>query len=722
MTTPTTRSSRTARTLALALALAAPSAGDAAAGAPAVSAPAVASDPDDVGAAEAAAAGDTVADPPAATDEELAAAAEVVVLEESWMGTDLVDARATTRAVTARAAEPRPDTAVLGDLLVGAPGVAVQRTGPGQGAPIVRGMIGSAVLVLVDGMRVNDAMFRPAPNQYTALVDPWAIERVEVVRGPGSTLFGSDALGGTINLVTPLPLFDGAAWRTRGHGVVAVTSADRGVTARAAAAAGRRDAGLALGVTWQRHGDRRAGGGERLAPSAYDSLALDATGHLERGRHATTAWIQRVDQPDLPRTDELRPGFGMDEPAADEWRYRPSRRTFVHLRHLVRRPFAGVRGAELHLAWQRLDDGRRIRDRGDATTTLEANRDDSLGVTARASAAVAGGELIAGGELWLDRVHATRAADDGTAMRARFASGARMQQGALFAQLRRRAGRLTVEAGARASAVALAVPPADRGQGAAVSALDWAGQLGAAVDLGAGAAVVANLGRAFRAPNVHDLSALGPRPGDRWQIPADDLAAEHGHGVDVGVRIDRPAITAEAFAFALRWDDRIDVVATGAMTDTGRAVVQSANVGRTRLHGGEAELALRPTRELELAADVMYVRGVQGAGADREPADRVPPLGGGVSARWSVAGVELGAGARWAAAQRQLSARDRDDPRIDPDGTPGFVTLRASARTVLAGFALTLAVENLLDRHYREHGSGTPAPGLDVGVSLARAL
>ena len=101
------------------------------------------------------------ADDPASAAEDVD---EVVVLEEPWVGLDLVDAARTTRAVTARRAEPGAATAVLGDLLEGLPGVAVQRTGPGQGAPMVRGLIGSSVLLLVDGMRVNDAMFRPAPN------------------------------------------------------------------------------------------------------------------------------------------------------------------------------------------------------------------------------------------------------------------------------------------------------------------------------------------------------------------------------------------------------------------------------------------------------------------------------------------------------------------------------------------------------------------------------
>ncbi|MGH7409640.1 MAG: TonB-dependent receptor plug domain-containing protein, partial [Candidatus Methylomirabilis sp.] len=84
----------------------------------------------------------------------------------------------------------RQSPAVLPDLLRGEAGVFIQQTTPGQAAPIIRGLIGSSILMLVDGMRLNTAFFRSAPNQYFALVDPYNVDRLEVVRGAGSTLYG----------------------------------------------------------------------------------------------------------------------------------------------------------------------------------------------------------------------------------------------------------------------------------------------------------------------------------------------------------------------------------------------------------------------------------------------------------------------------------------------------------------------------------------------------
>jgi len=85
------------------------------------------------------------------------------------------------------------------------PGVMVQKTGHGQGSPYIRGFTGFRTLLMIDGIRLNNAVFRDGPNQYWNTVDPFSIERLEVVKGPSSVLYGSDAIGGTVNVITRGP-------------------------------------------------------------------------------------------------------------------------------------------------------------------------------------------------------------------------------------------------------------------------------------------------------------------------------------------------------------------------------------------------------------------------------------------------------------------------------------------------------------------------------------
>ena len=116
------------------------------------------------------------------------------------------------------------------DLLHGEPGTFVQQTTPGQGIVIVRGLKGSEVLHLVDGFRLNTAFFRNAPNQYMALVDGQALDRVEAVRGPSGTLYGSDAMGGVVQLFTPEPHFAGSDLVSQGRVRFIYASADESLT------------------------------------------------------------------------------------------------------------------------------------------------------------------------------------------------------------------------------------------------------------------------------------------------------------------------------------------------------------------------------------------------------------------------------------------------------------------------------------------------------------
>ena len=75
------------------------------------------------------------------------------------------------------------------------PGVMVQKTGHGQGSPYIRGFTGLRTLFLIDGIRLNNSTFRDGPNQYWNTVDAFAVQRLELVKGPSSVLYGSDAIG-----------------------------------------------------------------------------------------------------------------------------------------------------------------------------------------------------------------------------------------------------------------------------------------------------------------------------------------------------------------------------------------------------------------------------------------------------------------------------------------------------------------------------------------------
>jgi outer membrane receptor protein involved in Fe transport len=98
-----------------------------------------------------------------------------------------------------------PDNAA--DLLREEPGVDVNGVGPNQARPVIRGQRGSRVLFLENGLRMNNARRQTDFGEIPGLVDMDNVESMEVVRGPASVLYGSDAIGGVLNLVTRVPVY-----------------------------------------------------------------------------------------------------------------------------------------------------------------------------------------------------------------------------------------------------------------------------------------------------------------------------------------------------------------------------------------------------------------------------------------------------------------------------------------------------------------------------------
>ena len=98
-----------------------------------------------------------------------------------------------------------PQTAA--DLLQNSGQVYVQKSQLGGGSPLIRGFSTNRLLIAVDGVRFNTAIFRGGNVQNVISIDPFSIERTEVILGPGSVVYGSDAIGGVMNFYTLKPKF-----------------------------------------------------------------------------------------------------------------------------------------------------------------------------------------------------------------------------------------------------------------------------------------------------------------------------------------------------------------------------------------------------------------------------------------------------------------------------------------------------------------------------------
>ena len=155
-------------------------------------------------------------------------------------------------------------------------GVMVQETNYGGGSPIIHGMVGNRILILVDGVRLNSGSYRLGPNQYLNTIDIGQVERIEVIRGPGSVLYRSDALGGVIHVITKAPHPEESTHAVSGGLSTRFSSADRGVSSRAWLTVGWKSLSATGGFSSKNFGDLRAGGGTGLVRrSGYGELDGD---------------------------------------------------------------------------------------------------------------------------------------------------------------------------------------------------------------------------------------------------------------------------------------------------------------------------------------------------------------------------------------------------------------------------------------------------------------
>ncbi|MBI2903621.1 MAG: TonB-dependent receptor [Candidatus Methylomirabilis oxyfera] len=638
----------------------------------------------------------------------------------------------------------RQTPTVLPDLLRGEAGIFIQQTTPGQAAPIIRGLIGSSILMLVDGMRLNTAFFRSAPNQYFALVDPYNVDRLEAVRGAGSTLYGSDAMGGVLNVITPIPRVTTDQWQLHGKALGQFSSADTSWVNRLSLQGGRSGIAMSGGFTYQDHNDLRGGGEIGVQrPSGYEVYAGDGTIFLERGDQDLLFSVQYLQQPKTPRFDELVPGFRQSQPSSAVFFFEPNDRLFAHGRYRLRNPLPFVDGLEFHVAFQEINDDRRNRDFGGTREDRERNRDRLIGLTLQLTSRWREWMTFTyGGEIYLDEVSSSRVGtniDTGatSARQSRFADGSTLNSFGVYVQDEIRLHpRLTAILGARFSHFDVDIPKADRGEGAEahLGTSDLTGSVGLVYHVTPAVNLVTNFGRGFRVPNVFDLSTLGPRPGNRFNIPNPDLSTEEVFTVDVGVKVKLPRFAGEVFGFYSDFRDKIEDSLTGdcfrdgvgivppaQCQPTDRLVVQSQNLNTVILYGVEVGGRLQMLDNLEAYGTLNYTRAEEKFRDGRTlPADRIPPLNGQLGLFYRpMPRLWVEPFVRFAATQDRLSDRDLIDPRINPRGTPGSVTANVRLGWEISErFRARLAVENVFDQPYREHGSGIDAPGINAMVSL----
>jgi len=655
-----------------------------------------------------------------------------------------IDVPRTVRVLDGDLLRTRELARTLPEALNALAGVMVQKTSNGQGSPYLHGFTGFRTLMLIDGIRLNNSVFRDGPNQYWNTVDLFAIDGLEAVFGAGSLLYGTDAIGGVVNVKPPRLFRDLAGQRLESRVYYRVSGAERSQTGRlqVLGTLSPRMA-MSLGLTGKTYGDVRAGGGiGRQAKTGYDEWNADGqvAYHL-----SDKVWLrvvhQQTNQDDVWRTHKTVYGTSWEgTTVGTDRRYVLDQfRSLSYVRCQVMDAGTFLHRLTLTGSYQRTDEDQ-VRQRSSGRTTESGLEVGTISLNAELEIVTGRGRLTSGIDYYRDFVDSYGRRYDSaggltlTQVQGPVADDAGYRMVDFFAQYELSLDRrFEVIAGGRYSNVAASAErvglPDLSGPAPPISE-DWQRVVGSArlvyIVQPASVRVFAGVAQAFRAPNLSDLTRYDAARSNEVEVPSPGLAPELFTAWEAGLKADLGMLSMRLSLYHTHITDMIVRRPTGDTLD-GEAVVSKRNAGSGYVQGVELSAKLRPKSALALFSDLAWLQGEADAFptsapvAVREPIDRKMPLTVRCGIDWQPVNGSywLGMVLRSAHAQDDLSSRDvADTQRIPPGGTPGYVVLNTRAGLQPTGrLTLSMELHNLFDTGYRIHGSGQNEPGR--GISLA---
>jgi iron complex outermembrane receptor protein len=594
--------------------------------------------------------------------------------------------------------------ASVAQTLAGEPGMATRFNGPAASTPVIRGLSGERVLVLQDGERAGD--LSSTQTDHGLSIDPLVAQRIEVVRGPASLLYGTNALGGVVNVISndipnAVPSHLEGYVATQGESVTPGGALSLGATLPV----GRK---LAVNVRggMRRTGDLYQGGRARLDNTfSHNANGLASLGYVGEKLQAGVAYRTFGFDYGLPSAP------GDDEAGTHIEGQRQEVRSRLDMGITRPSPVRHVRAD----ATAQFYDHDEVEASGEVGTSFRL-RTQTANVTAKTQVGRVDGALGLSG---LFRQYSA-AGEEALTPAARSSTGGMF----VYEEFPLRGGQRTdadrapvLQVGARYDLFRITSESDDRfGAGRTLDFNSASGSLGLSVPLGDGMSIGASVARAFRAPTVEELfsNAFHAAVGT-YDVGNPELEAEVNQGIDGVLRAQRGRVDAQLSAYYNRIENFIAPNIVGdTVTDEGATVpLNRFSQGTADLRGVEARVEGEVARHIVLGLMGDLVRGDF---VDGGPLPFMPPARVGGSLRYDTGRFAAGAELRHAFEQERVSGGDVDI------ATDAYTLLNLNASVTLVrdaiAHSITLRADNVLDETYREATSRIKSYAMNPGRNL----
>lgn len=661
--------------------------------------------------------------------------------------------------------------ATAAEILSSGAGICVQKSQQGGGSPNIRGFEANRILLVVDGVRMNNLIFRGGHLQNIITVDPSILDKVEILFGPSSTVYGSDALGGTLHLITKDPVLADVEGNKifKVNSFARYASANTGVTTHVDFNLGSEKFGSLSSFTFNKFGDLRMGWSqnpfyktvywerpyymERFG--AMDSMVANPHPLIQKysGYNQTDLLQKFIVKPndrvlhrinlqfststDIPRYDRLTETSSHGLKYA-QWYYGPQVR-FLSAYDLTLKQKFGFDQVHLGLSAQYLEESRHSRKTGADYLT---HRHEFV--------SVGGGnldllktwnkhDLRLGAELQLNSL--TSAACDENVLNgtnipttSRYPDGDnRMNFIDVYTSHRwdindhwsfnqgLRLGYSSIHSSFENMEL-FPYPFKTMKQENAT----WSGALGLVYLPSSSLKLSFTLSSGYRVPNIDDLAKIFERPANTVVVPNPDVKPETTYNADLGI--------SKTWNSAIRWETNVfgtlynDIIVISPSTYQGAdsilfdgtlcKVLSGQNKNTAYIYGLSSSISGKICRSFSLDAGIYYTRGRIKEDEGEKPMSSIAPLSGKIGAgyqykSWSASFFVLFNG--WKLIKDYYLSSEDNEAYATAKGMPAWFTLNLRLECKVNKYVgVQLGIDNILDTQYRVFASGINAPGRNI--------
>ncbi|PHN01204.1 TonB-dependent receptor [Flavilitoribacter nigricans] len=661
----------------------------------------------------------------------------------------------------------------MADLLETSGEIYVQKSQLGGGSPMLRGFATNRILLVVDGVRMNTAIFRSGNLQNVISLDPFATEQTEVIFGPGSVIYGSDAIGGVLSFSSMAPKF-GKSNETfiKGSAALRYATANNEKTAHADVNIGWEKWALLSSFTYSDFGDLRMGsngpdkylrpeyvkvsaGGDQVVDNP-DPLVQVPTGYsqynlMQKVRFQPNSnWDLNYSfhysaSSNVPRYDRLIEYSGGGLRSA-EWYYGPQEWMMNNLN--ISHTGSGIYDhLRLTLAQQHFEESRhdrrwgrtQLRHRYEAVEVISANLDLEKSFSEKS-------QLFYGLEMLLNTVGSTGQSEDietgaTQAVSTRYPDGSTWNSYAAYMNWRYRLHpKLSVLTGARYNLVKVAATFDDTFfplpfPTAELSPDALNGSIGLAYQPDPTWQINANISTGFRAPNIDDLGKIFDSEPGAVIVPNPDLRPEYAVNTELGfiktidekVKVDVTAYYTQLRDALVRREFRLNGQDSIEYDGVQSRVLAIQNAAEATVWGIQAGIELKLPGGFGLNSRFNYQHGEEELdNGDTAPLRHAAPWFGvtHLTYKYKRLKADLYAIYNGEVANDELAPSEQEKTDLytaDENGnpySPAWTTLNLKMNYGIGdGLLLGLGLENILDKRYRPYSSGITAPGRNLIVS-----